>query len=406
MYHGVEFKKTIKFKGMVFCVTIAALFFLSGCADLQRNPIPVDKMHLATIEGMEGVRDFGDEYSEVFQRDMEYSLVQEKDNFTDPKAGGKKYHALALSGGGANGAFGAGFLIGWTAHGTRPDFKLVTGISTGALIAPFAFLGYEFDPELEDLYTSTSTKTLIRFRGLLGVLANDSLADPAPMIARMEELVDEEFLKRIAQEHNRGKRLLIGTSYLDAGRFVVWNMGAIASSGHPNALKLFHKVILASSSIPGVFPPVLIDVSVDGKTYDEMHVDGGVQAQLFLLDSMINRSEGAIAREVAEHTEVEVYIIRNGKLAPEPGPVRRNLLDILSRASADLMKTAVRDSLYRVRSYTELTGVGFNYIGISEDFQFRKTDEPIDQTEMIRIFNSGYQESVNGPKWIERLPGL
>ena len=181
---------------------------------------------------------------------------------------------LSISGGGANGAFGAGLLKGWSESGNRPEMTIVTGISTGALIAPFAFLG----SELELLYTTMSTSELIKKRSLIAGLTSDALADTSPMRELLLKHVDEEIIEKIAQEHTRGRRLLIGTTNLDAKRPVIWNIGAIAAVGTDESAQLIRDVMLASASIPGVFPPVRLKVQVGTQEYDELHVDGGVSS--------------------------------------------------------------------------------------------------------------------------------
>lgn len=393
-------------QGFLFLIVILLSF--TGCARLERNPVPVPLMESAQIPGIEDIRDFSGGYSEVFQKDLELSLRQESAGiFVSGETGKKVYRGLALSSGGPTGAFGAGFLAGWTAHGSRPDFKLVTGISTGAVIAPFAFLGPEYDPQLEDLFTSTSTETLVSFKGMKTIFSPESLADSTPMLTRMQTLADEKFLARIAEEHNKGKRLLIGTTNIDAGRLVVWNMGKIANSGHPDALKLFHKVILASASIPAIFPPVFFQVEAEGEMYDEMHFDGGVKAHFFLTEALtdIEKSD-AQTKDVTEKAKKEIYIIRNGKLGPEPGPVEPHIFDIVQRTSRDMTKTAIRDGLYRVYSFAQRTGADFNYIGVPDEYEFVDTGEFADESEMIRLFNEGYRMGVNGSEWYKTLPGL
>ena len=395
-------------KQLILFLSCFILAFSSGCAKQKRNPIPVELINSAVIPGMEEIRDFSGSFSPIIQNDIELSIQQESENtFATGPSGQKVYKGLALSSGGANGAFGAGFLSGWTAHGSRPDFKIVTGISTGAIIAPFAFLGSEYDPGLEDLFTSTSTNTLVRFKGVRTLFTPESLGDSTPMLTRMQGIVDEKFLAQIAKEHNRGKRLLIGTTHLDAGRLVVWNMGKIANSGHPKALELFHQIILASASIPGIFPPVLMDVVADGKSYDEMHVDGGVKAQFFLTEALtdITKFSNKTAT-TATKAKKEIYVIRNGKLTPEPKSVERDIFDILKRTSDDMTKTAVRDSLFRLYVFAKKHDADFNYIGVPDSYEFIDTKEYADEAEMIRLFNEGYRQAVNGPQWITTLPGF
>lgn len=391
---------------LLFSIVLLALSV--GCARQERNPIPVELISVAKIPGMDGIRDFSGSFSDQLQKDIELSIQQEsKTSFIAKPSGPKVYKSLALSSGGPHGAFGAGFLVGWTAHGSRPDFKLVTGISTGAIIAPFAFLGPEYDPGLENLFTTISTNNLVHFKGLKTLVDFESIGDSSPMLNRMREIVDEKFLAQIAKEHNRGKRLLIGTTNLDAGQLVVWNMGKIANSGHPKALELFHHVILASASIPGVFPPVLFSVEAEGELYDEMHVDGGVKAQFFLTEALTDLTQlSDKAFDAVTNATKEIYVIRNGKLRADPRPVQRDIFDILKSTTEDMTITAVQDSLYRVYMFAEKKGADFNYIGVPEDYHFIKTKEYADEAEMIRLFNKGYTMAIDGPEWKKTLPGF
>jgi predicted acylesterase/phospholipase RssA len=174
---------------------------------------------------------------------------------------------LAVSGGGDNGAFGAGLLNGWTKTGTRPEFKMVTGVSTGALIAPFAFLGPDYDAALREVYTSMTPEKVYRARGLRAVLFDDAMADTGPLSEIIALYANQKMLEAIAREYQKGRLLMIGTTDLDAQRPVIWNIGAIAASGHPGALDLIRKILRASAAVPGAFQPVLIDVELDGKNY-------------------------------------------------------------------------------------------------------------------------------------------
>ena len=276
---------------------------VAGCGSLPRNPVPVDRMKQAELPGMPDVRAWAGSFSEAFEADLAESVRQESvADFRRAPDGSGHYAALSMSGGGDKGAFGAGFLNGWTASGTRPTFKLVTGISTGALIAPFAFLGPEYDEVLKNAYTTISADEVLRKRGL-SRFWRDAVADTEPLAALIARDVDEDVLKAVARAHGQGRRLYVGTTHMDAGRLVVWNMGAIASSGHPEALALFRKVMLASASVPVAFPPVLIEVEVDGERYDEMHADGGVETQMFFLAALTGHGDLNIA-DTAEISRV------------------------------------------------------------------------------------------------------
>ena len=206
---------------------------------------------------------------------------------------------LAVSGGGDNGAFGAGLMNGWTETGTRPEFKMVTGVSTGALIAPFAFLGSDYDATLREVYTTMTPEKVYRARGFSAALYDDAMADTTPLSQVIAGYADQKMFDAIAREYQKGRLLMIGTTDLDAQRPVIWNIGALAASGHPGALDLFRKILRASAAIPGAFQPVLIDVEIDGRKYQEMHVDGGAIAQLFLYPASIDLSKSGVRRGTA-----------------------------------------------------------------------------------------------------------
>jgi hypothetical protein len=236
---------------------------------------------------------------------------------------------LTISGGGGDGAFGAGLLTGWTASGTRPSFKLVTGISTGALIAPFAFLGPAYDPMLAETYTNVSDSDIFKKRNFTAVLFSDAMADTAPMGHLVERYITRELLDAIAGEYAKGRLLMIGTTNLDSREPVYWNMGAIAASPDPGALPLFRKIILASAAIPGAFPPVMIDVTVNGQRYQEMHVDGGATRQVFMYPQTLHLGE--VARAEGADRKRTLYIIRNARLDPDWASVDRRVLSIVNR---------------------------------------------------------------------------
>ena len=195
---------------------------------------------------------------------------------------------LAISGGGDDGAFGAGLLAGWTARGDRPEFGLVTGVSTGALSAPFAFLGREYDAKLKQVYTDTNAGDIFSKRSILAAVANDAMTDTTPLRNIIASFVDEAMIAQIAEEYAKGRLLLIMTTNLDQGRSVIWNIGAIAASDFPGKRDLIINILRASAAIPGLFPPVMLDVSIDGTRYQEMHVDGGAVAQAFLYPPTLN----------------------------------------------------------------------------------------------------------------------
>jgi len=262
-------------------IFIAFVLSLQSCTSVApRNPVPEEKIGQAAIPGGSLARFWGDERPPDVGARIELIRDQLASN-EDVEAFTRPHYYLTISGGGANGAFGADLLKGWSQSGSRPEMTIVTGISTGALIAPFAFLGSDFDDELEQLYTTLSTKDLVRERSLIGGLLSDAMADTEPLRDFLQSKVDEQMIEAIAREYEQGRRLLIGTTNLDAKRPVIWNIGAIAAVRTEESAQLIRDVMLASASIPGVFPPVRISVRVGEQEYDELHVGGGVTTAMY-----------------------------------------------------------------------------------------------------------------------------
>ncbi len=368
----------------------------------MRNPVPIEQIELAELVGMPGVRGFWDRQgvNQLFQRDIINSIRDEPhDLFRYDADGLPSYSGLAISGGGSSGAFGAGILCVWSSTDTRPQFKLVTGISTGALIAPYAFLGQAYDAKLKAVFTTISTKNIVRLSRRIPFRI-DSLTDTSPLAKLIAKDVNEAMIVDIAAAHAQGQRLYIGTTNLDAQRFVVWNMGAIAASNDPAALDLFRNVMLASASIPGAFSPVYIDVVAGGQIYDEMHVDGGVFTQVFFYEFMldIRAAVEATGANEGERSSGAVYVIRNGKAGPEPEQTPREILAIAQRAISTMIKSASLNDLLRIYQLTRRDQIDFNYADIPEDFQF-KSQEVFDREEMIALFDLGYQMVSEGRAW-------
>jgi hypothetical protein len=387
-----------------YAIATTAIVLLAGCTSIKRQPVPIEDMDRAVVLGLPDIRDWGDEPSPKFQEDLIQSV---RDAWVAGGSGpdGQTMNALVLSGGGSNGAFGAGFLNGWTKAGSRPTFKLVTGISTGALIAPYAFLGPDFDDELEAVFTTITNKDIYEFRSPFTVLKKDSLARTDPLARRLEKVVHNEMLRAIAAEHRRGRRLYVGTTNLDAQRLVVWNMGAIAASGKPGSLDLFRRVLLASASIPVAFPPVYIEVEVDGKRYDEMHVDGGVMAEFFLWGAMVNIADARrqLLRDGDQPSPASIYIIRNSQIDAAPLQVAPTLTAIASRSMVTLLKAVAMGDLIRIWALAERDGVDFNYTGIPPEHAETPagTFEPPD---MRRIFELGRAMALEPEPWRKEPP--
>ena len=327
-------------------VLVALTLSLQACISVPpRNAVPEEQINQATVLGGPTVRMWGDSLPanielriEILKNQMDGS--GEEDVYTRPR------HYLSISGGGANGAFGAGLLKGWSESGTRPEMTIVTGISTGALIAPFAFIGSDYDDELESLYTTISTSDLIKKRSLIAGLTSDALADTSPMRKLLMKHVDKEMIEEIALQYARGRRLLIGTTNLDAKRPVIWNIGAIAAVGTDESAPLIRDVMLASASIPGALPPVRIRVKVGQQEFDELHVDGGVSSQVFLYPAQIDLRDGANALSVSG--KQHIYVLRNSVLRPRWSKVEAKLRPVTIASISTLIRTQGMGDLYRI----------------------------------------------------------
>jgi hypothetical protein len=280
---------------------------------------------------------------------------------------------------------------------------VVTGISAGALIAPFAFLGSQYDAVIRKVFTSIRAEDVFHKRNILTGLASDGMADSEPLSRLVKEYVTPEILAAVAEEYEKGRALEIGTTDLDSGRPVTWNMGAIAASGAPGALELFRKVMIASTSIPGEVSPVMIDVDVDGKHFQEMHVDGGVITQVFLYPPRIlmemHRATGRPYRR-----ELHAYVIRNGRLEPQWSDTERHTLSIGGRAISALIQTQGISDLQRIYQTARRDGVDFNLAYVGSDFNYPHK-ETFDPEYMKRLFDYAYQLGAKGYPWHKAPPG-
>lgn len=382
---------------------LVASVALHGCATApERTPLPLELTEQAEIPGVPAARFWGDEWPKYsLERFENYTEAEFREYYSGIY--GRPHNYLAISGGGANGAFGAGLLAGWTAAGDRPEFTMVTGISTGALTAPFAFLGPDYDPVLEAVYTTTTTEDIAAKRSLFVAPFSESMADTAPLRALIERYVDDAVIEAIAREHRRGRRLFIGTANLDAGRSVIWNIGAIAASDYSRRAGLIHDVLQASAAIPVAFPPVVIPVEANGKPYDEMHVDGGTASQVFVYPAAVDWPK--IVRKLEAEGQPRVYVVRNAFLEPDFRGVKRNVLPIASRSIDSLIRTQGIGDLYQIHALCVRDGNDFNLAHIPSDF----TEEPaegFDPVYMRALYERGYRMAQAGFDWKKTPPGF
>jgi hypothetical protein len=392
--------------GARLCVGLSAIALaLSGCAaTMERNGISSARLaSTAEIPGMPGVRFWADEVprdpiEEIKRRTLHLPPIARDAQVVD---GRRVIETLALSGGGSDGAFGAGVLAGWTKRGDRPEFQVVTGVSAGAIIAPFAFLGPSEDEKLHTIWTQYKQDQVVTPEIFSGLLGGPALASTEPLENLIAQYVDRTFLDRIAAQYRRGRILMVLTTNLDAQRPVVWNMGEIALNRSPEATDLFRKVILASAAIPAAFPPVKIEVEAGGRMYDELHVDGGTTCELFVLpvQAPLKAFDGLYAKPPIRR----FFIIKNGKVAPEQDVVKATTLQIASRSISTLIKSQNQSELYRIYRIARDGGADFNFMSVPASFDF-KTKEIYDPAYQTALYAEGMKEGRHGT-WLKSPPG-
>ena len=379
-------------------VLLASL--LPGCvAMIPRDALPEVAATYAQPEGFHNIRYWGDEVPNAFVTDpgspgpMGAPLIRSEAR--------RPLTLLAISGGAEDGAFGAGLLAGWSHAGNRPAFDLVTGVSSGALIAPLVFLGRERDSQLREIFTKYGRRDIFAYSAIRPIWEGSALVDSSPLARLIEKYVDRELVRQVARERSKGRLLLIGTTNLDAQRPVLWDMGRIATSDNPDAIDLFRKVLLASATVPGVFAPVRIKVRVGGKDYDEMHVDGGVTRQVFIAPSTLHLFSD-VRKTVSG---ARLFVIRNGRIEPQWQPVNADLLSITQRSISTLIKNQGIGDLYRIYAIARQNRVEFNLASIPANFNV-EADGAFDQQYMVALFEQGYRMAKDRYPWARSLPDL
>jgi len=389
-------------RSVILLVLVCVALLAQGCvtAPPRNNPLPQELSSQAQIPGIPDARYWGDDAPPFANMVQNASRAQLRERF--PALYNKPFTALAISGGGSKGAFTAGLVNGWTAADTRPKFSVVTGVSTGALCAPFVFLGPAYDAKLKEVYTQYSTKDMITIRGAMDTIRNDSAADSAPLRGLIVKYIDEAVMQEIAAEYRKGRSLFISSTNIDAMRPVVWNIGKIAASGAPGALDLIHDAMLASASVPVGFPPVMIEVEANGQRYEEMHVDGGLTRQSFLFSFGIDNKELLHKLKAKGAT---AYIIRNSKLEPKWKTVNRKIPAIASRSFDSLIRTQGIYDFYREYTGAQQYGFDFSLVYIPDDFDV-ESKEQFDPMYMNKLYELGYKMGVEGIPWLKAPPGV
>ncbi len=365
----------------------------AGCSSLPRQPFTASEQAIAQIPGIPGARYWADAAGEDIRNAIKMPSL-----FVAAKRIGS-LNVLALSGGSSNGAYGAGVLNGLSARNERPKYVLVTGVSAGALIAPFAFLGPDYDEALTRAWTSGLAASLGEGGILTLLFSQDSRR--AALYDLVSSFVDEALLRRIAAEHRLGRRLLVVTTNLDAQRPVVWDLGTIAASGNPKALELIRNILTASASIPGAFAPTLIEVEANGTRFSELHVDGGATLQVFTIpEAILARGETA-KRPLG--LPIHFFVVINNRLKPEFEVVEGSTAAVLTRSLASLIKSHARATLVATQEFARDHDIDFNLTYIGDDFPPELT--PSFETDYMRkVFHYGYEKAASGHSWQKQIP--
>ena len=383
-------------------LALAGSVALAGCGGVSRVAPDAPQLNsLATnavpqIPGIAAGRYWGDQPPQ----DLAAQVAEMKQQRRASGAGRPEITVLAISGGADYGAFGAGVLSGWTKTGTRPEFTVVTGISTGALTAPFAFLGPRYDKALAEVYGGLPASSIFTRRSILGAIGNASAVDAAPLRKTIESYATDAMLADIAREHARGRRLYVQSTSLDAQRPVIWDLGQIAGSGAPNARKVFVDALMASAAVPVVFPPVMIPTVIDGRSFQELHVDGGVISQSTVMTGW--QPDLLQARGIVP---MRLYVIHNNRIQPEPEAARPTLAGIGGRSMSTMIKSQGTVNILEAYQAAQLNRAQFRATWIGADFTLPYVG-PFDPAYMQALFAYGEKRTLDGKVWSSLPPQL
>ena len=386
-----------------YVALIAFVLILGGCAAERTRP-PPEGMPAETPWGATSVESWDSVVEDVLGEEAVREIHNYITDHREHRPGEKiLYQMLALSGGGSRGAYGAGVLSAWTKMGGRPEFAVVTGISTGALMATAAFLGPEYDEALA-VYTQVSNEDLVKPLGKFAFLKKESMYSTAPLRALLDQQISDEMIEAVAAQHRLGRRLFIGTTNLDANMFTIWDMGRIAASDRPGKQDLYRDVILASASFPVAFPPVYIPVTnAQGKTYDQMHVDGGMKETVMVYDYLSEVQ--AIVKQSGldwdKDVQTELYILANTQLidtktykATPPTALSIGWSSVMS-----LLRKNTVSSVYVAWSQGLAHGANVYLAAIPEEYDLQMEALDFDPAGMKKLYDFGYRQMMQNEAW-------
>lgn len=390
-------------------ITFAILLIL-GCVG------PSDSIRLLKTPAQDGMNT-NNLFDSIAQKDAD-DLGDQREGFAiaerirrkpTPIQLAQRKSVLCLSGGGSYGAFTAGVMCGWTQFGDRPgtngrpNFDVVTGISTGALVAPLVFLGPEYDEKVKEFYTTVQRRDIYLLRPIRALFSM-SVADNSPLEKKIREVVSDEFISKLASEHQKGRRLYIGTTELEGHRFICWDIGEIASRKDPGDRELIHKILLGSIAVPGFFPPSKIPIKIDGKEYFELHGDGGVSQAIFFRPPYLppeQRTE--VDRDLAG---TDLYMILAGKLFSDAQVQKARTLSLAGASVSGVLYAQARGDLQRLYLISMITGMNYQLCSMPADFPAPASSAAFEQNSMIAMYNEGFRLASSGQSWRKSPPGV
>lgn len=387
--------------GLAWCWVPTIAFAATACGWPLRSAVQVERHDaLAPLRSFEDVRAVDGYPDAAFQASFDEAIAAFA-RTPVPADGRRDFDMLVLSSGGVNGSFGAGILTGWSARGDRPDFRVVTGVSVGALMAPFVFAGQRYDAKLEALFRRIEPADLHREKDVLpAVLWDESLADNGPLRANIEKHVDEDLMRAVAARHAEGRRCYVGSTNLDVGHFCVWDLGAIASRGTPAALQLMREVLTASSAIPVVYPPVRFGHG----DRDELHVDGAVIRPLFIPQNVFDGYASAERAQLRwDDVDATLYVVNNGALRPCPVEVQRDTLSIATRTVTMMSYTMATEHVLHLYMLARAWGAEFRFHTVPDGLELDVAAFTPEDTNRLFLLGRGLMERAE--PWEPTPPG-
>ncbi|MBS9893659.1 MULTISPECIES: patatin-like phospholipase family protein [Vibrio] len=381
-------------------VTVALSLLIVACSSPHTLDVRVSQSNYKDVEIASSTPN---EPLRMWANEAPDFLYSAHNQTTPIKVEGEQLNILALSGGGVNGAYGAGVLMGLQEKGELKDYAIITGVSAGALIAPFVFIGGDAMPKMKEVMLNINDKNILGKKNFLNTLFKDAFTDGESLYDFIADAYPEPMIEAMAQQHRNGKRLFIGSTHFDSGELVIWNIGAIANSDLADKSELIYKVLAASASIPGVFPPQFIDVEHDGETLEELHVDGGLAAQVFFNPSNFNYQQISDALGLEKAPQLDV--IRNGALKAPYRPLKDKGLDLVSKSVSSLTLAQTRGDLYRMKYISEINDIEMQFTYIDQDFRYAKvTKDMFDHRYLLTIYEYGFKKATQGQLWVTELP--